>query len=302
MVRRRQSEESYAVPSAVHPVMTGKLHFLTKAEFWKELVIMTLGLMVGAAAVYYFLMPGNLIIGSISGLAMVVNSLLLKIGISLKVSVLILVFNALLLVLAYIFLGPEIGFKTIFASLLLGPFIDLWELICPYSRLIGEGMTSVMGDPWLDLCAYVLLLGASQAFLFRINASTGGIDIISLIMNRRCHMDIGTAVTISGAVVCATAFLIHPFRIVVIGLIGTWINGVIVDYFTASINNFHRSSRCATIALSGSRHILDMSISFSRNLYILNNSTNNFCLLFIADIQLNYLGSSIFCFRLLSLK
>lgn len=62
--------------------------------------------------------------------------------------------------------------------------------------------------------------------------------------------------------------------------------------FTASINNFHRSSR----------HILDMSISFSRNLYILNNSTNNFCLLFIADIQLNYLGSSIFCFRLLSLK
>lgn len=220
--------------------MTGKLHFLTKAEFWKELVIMTLGLMVGAAAVYYFLMPGNLILGSISGLAMVVNSLLLKIGISLKVSVLILVFNALLLVLAYIFLGPEIGFKTIFASLLLGPFIDLWELICPYSRLIGEGMTSVMGDPWLDLCAYVLLLGASQAFLFRINASTGGIDIISLIMNRRCHMDIGTAVTISGAVVCATAFLIHPFRIVVIGLIGTWINGVIVDYFTASINKRKR--------------------------------------------------------------
>lgn len=72
--------------------------------------------------------------------------------------------------------------------------------------------------------------------------------------------------------------------------------------FTASINSFHRSSRCATIALSGSRHILDMSISFSRNLYILNNGTNNFCLLFIADIQLNYLGSSIFCFRLLSLK
>ena len=54
--------------------------------------------------------------------------------------------------------------------------------------------------------------------------------------------------------------------------------------------------------IGGSRHILDMSISFSRNLYILNNGTNNFCLLFIADIQLNYLGSSIFCFRLLSLK
>jgi len=220
--------------------MTEKISFLKTSKFWKEVMIMTLGLIAGAAAVYYFLLPGNLIIGSISGLAMVVNTLLLKVGISIKVSVLILIFNAFLLILAYATMGAEIGFKTVFASLLLGPFMELWELVCPYTKLMEEGATSVMGDPWLDLCAYVLLLGASQAFLFRINASTGGLDIVAMLMNRKCHWDIGTSVTVSGAIVCATAFLIHPFRLVVIGLIGTWINGVIVDYFTASINKRKR--------------------------------------------------------------
>lgn len=221
-------------------IMTDRLGFLKSARFWKEIMIMTLGLIAGAAAVYYFLLPGKLILGSISGLALIVSELLMKVGITLKVSVIILIFNAVLLVLAYVTMGAEIGLKTVFASLLLGPFMDLWELICPYTKLIQEGTSSVMGDPWLDLCAYVLLLGASQAFLFKINASTGGLDIVALIMNRKMHMEIGTAVTVSGAIVCAAAFLIHPFRLVVIGLIGTWINGVIVDYFTASINKRKR--------------------------------------------------------------
>ena len=97
-----------------------------------------------------------------------------------------------------------------------------------------------MNDPWLDLICFVLMLSISQAILFRINASTGGLDIIAKIVNKYLHFDIGTSVAVAGAMICLSAFAINPFRMVVIGLIGTWINGLAVDYFTASLNRRKR--------------------------------------------------------------
>lgn len=152
----------------------------------------------------------------------------------------VLILNAFLLILAYVFLGPEVGLKTVIASLLLGPFMDFWAWICPYTNLMEPGLTSVMGDPIFDLLGFVLLLGASQAFLFRINASTGGLDIVAMIMKKYLHWDIGTSVTVSGVIVCLSSFLVNPFRLVVIGLIGTWFNGIVVDYFTVSLNKRKR--------------------------------------------------------------
>ena len=220
--------------------MKDQFAFLSQKKFWIEIVALVAALLVGAAAVYYFLIPGNLILGSISGLAMVICSLLESAGIAMKVSVMVLILNAFLLILAYVFLGPEVGLKTIIASLLLGPFMDLCAWICPYERLMEPGLTSVMGDPIFDLLGFVLLLGASQAFLFRINASTGGLDIVAMIMKKYLHWDIGTSVTVSGVIVCLSSFLVNPFRLVVIGLIGTWFNGIVVDYFTVSLNKRKR--------------------------------------------------------------
>jgi uncharacterized membrane-anchored protein YitT (DUF2179 family) len=214
--------------------------FLKTFRFWKEILMMLVGILAGAAAVYYFLVPSKLILGSISGLAIVVNTLLDPLGVHISVSMWVLIMNAVLLILAWIFLGAEVGLKTIIASLLLGPFMDLWALILPYEKLVEPGLSSVMGDPIFDLLGFVLLLGASQAFLFRINTSTGGLDIIAMILKKYLHWDIGTSVTVAGIAVCLSAFLIHPFRLVAIGIIGTWFNGVIVDYFTASLNKRKR--------------------------------------------------------------
>ncbi len=214
--------------------------FLKTSRFWKEILMMLVGILAGAAAVYYFLIPSKLILGSISGLAIVVNTLLDPLGVHISVSMWVLIMNAVLLILAWSFLGAEVGLKTILASLLLGPFMDLWALILPYERLIEPGLTSVMGDPIFDLLGFVIMLGASQAFLFRINTSTGGLDIVAMIMKKYLHMDIGTSVSVAGIAVCLSAFFIHPFRLVAIGVIGTWFNGVIVDYFTASLNKRKR--------------------------------------------------------------
>lgn len=249
-------------------------------KFWWELVLMTVGMLFGAAAVYYFLMPSHLIVGTISGLSIVINTVLG--GTPDTFSYWVMGINAFLLLLAFLLIGNEFGAKTVYTAMILGPMTQLWDRIYPYTNFthkviespeilaqlkagqtvmdangnpyllsragevleqIKESVMSAglgMGDVWFDLVCFVFLLSACQAFEFRINASTGGLDILAKIINKYLHFDIGMSVSIGGALICCSAFLINDFRMVVIGLIGTWINGLVIDYFTMSMNKKKR--------------------------------------------------------------
>ncbi len=240
------------------------ISYLATKKFWTELLLMTVGMVFIAICVYYFLVPSRLIVGTISGLSIVLAEVSEQLfGVKLEVSTMIFIINAILLVLAYFLIGKEFGIKTVYTALILGPFTALFETYLPYQKAItllyGEksayydastggwsleklqdGFTTLMGDPWFDLCCFVLILSITQAILFKINASTGGLDILAKIVNKYLHFDIGVSVTVAGTIICCTAFAINPFNIVVIGLIGTWINGLVVDYFTAGLNNKKR--------------------------------------------------------------
>jgi uncharacterized membrane-anchored protein YitT (DUF2179 family) len=256
------------------------IHALGTVKFWRELLMMTIGMSFGAVAVYYFLMPSHLIVGSISGLSIVLNTLVG--GTADTLSYWVMGINAFLLLLAFILIGNEFGAKTVYTAMILGPLIQFWDRVYPYTnfthRVIdapdilaqlqagetildahgnpyllsrtGEVMEKVresvmsgglgIGDVWFDLICFVLLLSACQAVMFRINASTGGLDILGKIVNKYLHFDIGTSVAIGGVLICCTSFLINDFRMVVIGIIGTWINGLAIDYFTSSLNKRKR--------------------------------------------------------------
>jgi uncharacterized membrane-anchored protein YitT (DUF2179 family) len=253
---------------------------LKTPKFWVELLIMTVGMMVTACAVYYFLVPSKLIIGTISGLSIVINTLIG--GNPDTFSYLVMGINAFLLILAFLLIGNEFGAKTVYTAMILGPLTQVWDRICPYTNFThtvienpevlaqlqaglspldangnpyllsraGEVLMQVkdsvmsaglgMGDLWFDLICFVLLLSASQAIEFRVNASTGGLDILAKIINKFMHFDIGMSVSIGGALICCTAFFINDFRMVVIGLIGTWLNGIVINYFTASLDRRKR--------------------------------------------------------------
>ena len=73
---------------------------------------MTVGMFIGAAAVNYFLVPSHLVIGSISGLSIVLSQLL-----PIKVSIMIFIINAILLLLAWLLIGKEFGAKTVYTAL-----------------------------------------------------------------------------------------------------------------------------------------------------------------------------------------
>jgi uncharacterized membrane-anchored protein YitT (DUF2179 family) len=261
-------------------LLTEFWHALGTKKFWKEFVVINIGIGIGAAAVYYFLMPSHLIIGTISGLSIVLNTLFG--GTADTFSYWVMGINAVLLIMAFLLIGNEFGAKTVYTAMILGPLTQLCDRICPYTNFThkvienpdilaqlqagqtvldangnpyllsraGEVLEQVrdsvmsaglgMGDVWFDLICFVFLLSACQTILFRINASSGGLDILAKIINKYMHFDIGMSVSIGGALICCTAFMINDFRMVVIGLIGTWINGVVVNYFTASMDRRKR--------------------------------------------------------------
>lgn len=94
-------------------------HALGTKKFWRELVYMTVGMSFGAIAVYYFLMPSHLIVGSISGLSIVINTLIG--GDADTFSYLVMGINAFLLLLAFLLIGNEFGAKTVYTAMILGP-------------------------------------------------------------------------------------------------------------------------------------------------------------------------------------
>ena len=210
--------------------------YFKSGKFFKEFLIMTLGMMVAAIAVHYFLQPSKLIVGSISGLSIVIFRIT-----GIPVSALTFIINVILLVLAFILIGKEFGAKTVYTALVLSPWLWLFEAIDKRFNIDPSKLFDWAGgdiDYWFYLFCFVLILSLSQAILFRINASTGGLDIIAKIVNKYAHIDIGTSVTVAGAIICCSAFAVpgNSLYLVFMGFIGTWINGMMVDHFTAGLN------------------------------------------------------------------
>lgn len=196
---------------------------------------MTFAMGIAAIAVHYFMQPSGLIVGSISGLSIVIYRIT-----GIPVSALTFSINLILLVLAYFLIGKEFGIKTVYTALILSPWLRLFEVI---DKKYGIDPATLFQFPngtdyWFYLLGFVVILSATQAILFNINASTGGLDIIAKIVNKYLHIDLGTSVTVAGAIICCSAFFIpgNSLYLIFLGFIGTWINGIVVDYFTAGLN------------------------------------------------------------------
>lgn len=133
---------------------------LTSRKFWYELVLMTVAMFIGAMAVHYFLAPSGLIVGSVTGLGIVLERLLPVMSLG---SYMFLI-NAILLLLSFILIGNEFGAKTCYTALILGPFVDLMEWIDPVSgSMFAQNVHGVMvANPWFDLLCFILVMSAAR--------------------------------------------------------------------------------------------------------------------------------------------
>ena len=190
----------------------------------KEFFVITLATAVVAIAVFFFLVPSETSVGSITGLAIVAGHF-----IPLPVSAITMAFNVILLILGFIFIGREFGGKTVYTSILLPVVIGIFEKMFPNNG-------SITADPFLDMICYVFVVSIGLAMLFNKNASSGGLDIVAKLMNKFLHMDLGNAMSVSGMVVALSSALVYDKKIVVLSVLGTYLNGIVLDHFIFGFN------------------------------------------------------------------
>ena len=190
----------------------------------KEGMLITFAMLLVSAAVYFFMVPSKIVVGSISGLAMVLAELL-----HMQMSTITFILNAVLLLVGFIFIGKEFGAKTIYTSLLLPIFLWLLEQLVPVNE-------SMPGNSVYDLVSYILIIALGQAILFNVNASSGGLDVIAKIISKYTHADIGKAVTIGGMITAVTSIFVYDVGTLVVSVLGTYANGIAVDYFIDGFN------------------------------------------------------------------
>ncbi|MGN0392018.1 MAG: YitT family protein [Bariatricus sp.] len=201
---------------------------MKKQGVFKEMAILTGAVAIIAAAVFFFLIPSHTAVSSISGLAIVLSNF-----IPLSISAITMILNVGLLIIGFILCGPEFGYKTVYTSIMLPVFMGILEALLPNNR-------SLTGDQALDVLAYILLVSVGLSILFNRNASSGGLDIVAKIMNKFLHMELGKAMSLAGMCVALSAAFVYDSKTVVLSVIGTYFNGIVVDYFIFGQNEKKR--------------------------------------------------------------
>lgn len=185
----------------------------------KETSILTVGVAIIAAAVYFFLVPSHASVSSISGLGIVLSNF-----IPLPLSAITMILNVVLLIIGFFTCGREFGVKTVYTSVMLPLFLGAFEEIFP-------DFDSMTNSQELDVLCYILVVSVGLSILFNRNASSGGLDIVAKIMNKYLHMDLGKAMSLSGMCVALSAALVYDKKTVVLSVLGTYFNGLVLDHF-----------------------------------------------------------------------
>ena len=203
--------------------MQGVKKLLTRDKLLYFLLL-NFGLAVLAAGVHFFKAPNNFAFGGTSGISILISSLT-----TFNVGTAMLIVNALLVVVGLIFLGPKRMGVTIYSSMALSVFVDLFERIWPMDAPFTN-------DTFLELCYAVILPALGSAIVFNIGASSGGTDIVAMILSDKTSIEIGKALLLSDFLIALAAGGLYGVRTGLYCILGLLAKAFVVDGVIENIN------------------------------------------------------------------
>ena len=184
-----------------------------------DFIMITLGVTIVAAAVFFFMVPSNVSVGSIAALAMIIPRF-----VPLSIATITFIMNVVLLIFGFVFIGREFGAKTVYTALILPVIIGVFEVIFPNNQ-------SLTNDQTLDVLCYICMVSIGQSMLFVRNASSGGLDIVGKFLNKYFYMELGKAVGLAGMAVALCSVFVNDLKTVILSVLGTYFGGIILDHF-----------------------------------------------------------------------
>lgn len=188
-----------------------------KNLMFKNFCFMTLGCFMLAVGVYFFKIQNNFVTGGVTGLGVVLSAIT-----SISAGVWIWILNIALLIIGFAILGKETGLKTAYCSMLYSAFIFLFE---KYIVLTGP----LTDQTFMELMYAMLLTSIGSALIFNAEASSGGTDIIALILKKYISLNVGKALLITDFIVAISSFRLLGTEIGLYSLLGLFSKAFIVD-------------------------------------------------------------------------
>lgn len=203
----------------------------------KNFSLLTISTLIMAVGIYFFKFTNNFTFGGITGIAVLVAKFL-----PISASDFSFVVNILLLIIGWIVLGKSFAEKTAYSTILLSVSLSLLERIYPMSHPLTN-------EPLLELIFAILLPALGSAILFNIGASSGGTDVIAMILKKYTSVDIGKGLMISDLIFTLAGFLVFNVKTGLYSLFGLIMRSTLIDNFIESFNRskyFHVVTSNAT--------------------------------------------------------
>lgn len=203
----------------------------------KNFSLLTISTLIMAVGIYFFKFANNFTFGGITGIAVLVAKFL-----PVSSSDFSFVVNILLLIIGWIVLGKSFAEKTAYSTILLSVSLSLLERIYPMSHPLTN-------EPLLELIFAILLPALGSAILFNIGASSGGTDVIAMILKKYTNVDIGKGLMISDLIFTLAGFLVFNVKTGLYSLLGLIMRSALIDNFIESFNRskyFHVVTSNAT--------------------------------------------------------
>lgn len=190
----------------------------------KYFLLLTCSTLVMAVGTYFFKFANNFTFGGITGLAVLVAKTRV-----LSAGDFTFIMNMLLLVIGFIVLGRRFAAKTAYCSILLSVALSGLERIYPMSHPLTD-------QPMLELCFAIALPSLGSAVLFNIGSSSGGTDIIAMILKKYSSFDIGRALLITDILIAVAGCFVFGIKIGLYSFLGLAIRSFMIDTFIESFN------------------------------------------------------------------
>lgn len=195
------------------------------AQKFREYLMLTLGTLLVAVGVYVFKFPNHFSTGGVSGISIILGDLLPTV----TPGTLVMVINGALLILGFSCLGTSFGLRTVYCSALMSVSIFVMERVMP----LAQPLTS---QPLLELVFAVLLPAVGSAILFNLHSSTGGTDILAMILRKYTSLDIGKALFCTDALIVLAACLVFGVETGLFSILGLVLKATVVDSVIEGIN------------------------------------------------------------------
>lgn len=230
-VAESETAASADAAAAAQPVVYGD-KVLTKSQ--KKMravlrwVLLSFGIILMSFSVYFFQTPNHFTLGGIAGLALVLGEF-----IPLDYEILMAIINVALLILGLIILGKQCTVRTIFCSLFYTGIIWLFEyfdIIEHINEAAGRvGAATLTDEPLMELVYAILLFGIGGAIVFNCGASSGGTDIIALILKKFTRLNVGMALMIIDMVIVLISCYTFSLEIGLFSVLGLFTKSFLLD-------------------------------------------------------------------------